>query len=167
MEDKSLGAALTGPGSTPCGPSPSDFARFMAKIRKDQSGCWLWNAAKDADGYGVFYLHGKNPRAHRASLALHGVDIPPGTVVDHICRNRSCVNPSHLRPVDRLTNVHENSSAPAHLNSLKTHCLRGHALAGENLWTRRDGRRYCRACHALRQRETYRLRKASSAQIGG
>jgi HNH endonuclease len=132
-------------------------ARFMAKVRQDQSGCWVWTAASDGDGYGIFYLQGKNPRAHRVSLMLEGQELPDGMVVDHMCRNRGCVNPAHLRVVDRHTNVHENSLAPGHLNSLKTTCTRGHPLSGVNLVLDR-GRRRCRECKSQGLRDL-RLRK--------
>lgn len=126
-------------------------ARFWAKVNKTAD-CWLWTAATDPYGYGRFTGMGGTLRcAHRVSFELSGQSIPNGMVIDHVCRNRSCVNPLHLRAVDRLTNVHENSNAPGHLNSLKTHCPQGHAYDAGNLVTA-QGRRRCRECLNASQR---------------
>lgn len=70
--------------------------RFLAKVDKS-GGCWLWNAAKDAYGYGKFHLDGEPRLAHRISYQWAVGPIPEGMYVDHICRVVACVNPSHLR----------------------------------------------------------------------
>ena len=82
--------------------------RFWAKV--DKSGeCWLWTAAKYPTGYGSFSIGGRPPRgrvhyAHRVSYVIAHGQIEEGLVIDHICRNRSCVNPNHLRQVTRKQN---------------------------------------------------------------
>lgn len=77
--------------------------RFIAKVTVDhQSGCFVWNACKGANGYGQFGLGGKcGPRAtaHRWAYERYVETIPDGLVLDHLCRNPSCVNPDHLEPV--------------------------------------------------------------------
>ena len=69
--------------------------RFWAKVNKTD-GCWNWTAAK-ARGYGRFKIEGKLQYAHRLAYQGFVGAIPTGMLVDHICRNRACVRPSHLR----------------------------------------------------------------------
>ena len=92
--------------------------RFWSKVDK-QDGCWLWTAAKHSGGYGAFNvtLNGK-PRAavaHRVSYELCVGPIPEGMLLDHICFNKLCVNPSHLRPVTSKQNMEHRQGA--HVNS--------------------------------------------------
>ena len=77
--------------------------RFWAKVRKTD-GCWEWIAGKSTNGYGLFH-NGKLIRAHRFSYELVNGPIPDGIVVDHICHNRACVRPNHLRLATRKQNV--------------------------------------------------------------
>lgn len=79
--------------------------RFNAKYLINENGCWDWNAAKDGRGYGVFKFNGKIRKAHRVSYEMHVMEIPEGLVVDHLCGNKSCVNPEHLEPVTQHENV--------------------------------------------------------------
>lgn len=93
-------------------------------------------------------------RAHRvAYIEAHG-SIPDGKVVDHLCRNRSCVNSDHLEAVDNWTNVQRGNS-PVAVNARKTHCIRGHEFTPENtiVPAKRPTQRYCRACKNLRKRK--------------
>ena len=137
--------------------SERDRCRFTDKfVFGDADDCWLWTGAKNASGYGVFRIGEKQYRAHRVAVRAAGYSVPTNGVIDHICRNRACVNPAHLRTVDRLTNVHENSEALAHLNAQKTHCPKGHAYSGDNLVVRASGRRRCRQCTIEYQRDLRR-----------
>lgn len=112
--------------------------------------CFLWNKYLDRDGYGTFYFMKKGRRAHRVSYFMKYGDIPKEMVIDHTCKNRSCVNPDHLRCVTKLQNTMENSNSVGAINKAKTHCKNGH------LFDKFYGQRYCSICQA---EKTRRLRK--------
>lgn len=139
--------------------------RFLAKVAIQEGGCWEWTAVTAGEGYGYFYrgsvAPGEHGRiyAHRWSYEYHVGPIPKGLVIDHLCRNRLCVNPEHLEPVSQLENVRR-----GHGNGKQTHCPAGHEYAGENLYITPKGGRQCRACkrQALRKyREKNIARKAA------
>jgi hypothetical protein len=112
------------------------------------------------EGYGAFTLNGRGMKAHRASMILHGHDVPRGMPVDHTCRNRACVNPAHLRIVTPKINTLENSAAITAQNAAKTHCHRGHEFTPKN--TRlKNGWRNCRACVALERKRRKARRRAA------
>ena len=130
-------------------PYPS-FADFI-----DASGdCWQWTGAK-ADGYGRLRHNGRTVRAHRFIWEnLVGV-IPEGFDLDHLCRNRACVNPDHLEPVTRQENLRRGFNA----RSNKTHCPQGHEYVGDNIMWRKDGGRGCWACSRANDLRRKRLRE--------
>ena len=87
-----------------------DLLRFLKKVDIDKSqkngeACWNWNACKQPKGYGKFRFHGGLFQAHRWSYAVFCGDIEDGDTVDHICRNPSCVRPSHLRKMSHSENT--------------------------------------------------------------
>jgi len=118
------------------------------------TGCWEWTGKiSKTTGYGHLGSVGKHYLAHRASyIALRG-PIPIGLVIDHLCRNRICVNPKHMEIVDMRTNILRGESVPA-INSKKTRCLRGHVLNGRNLYLTPDGRRQCKECGVIRSNKS-------------
>lgn len=142
--------------------SDKQRALFWSKVaRAGEEECWLWRGKPDSNGYGAFGMGGKVYRAHRVSVRVAGYSVPTNALIDHVCRNRMCVNPAHLRTVDARTNVFENSEAVAALNAAKTHCPQGHPYSGDNLVVKR-GRRECREC----RREYQQKRRANLAPTG-
>lgn len=117
--------------------------RFWNKV--DASGdCWEWMGAIHKLGYGRFGItQGVQWQAHRFAYTELVGPIPEGLHLDHLCRNRSCVNPDHLEPVTAAENTLR--AKPGSRNAAKTHCPRGHAYDDENT-IRRNGKRFCRAC---------------------
>lgn len=132
---------------------------FWSKVEKTESGCWLWVGKVDKDGYGTIH-YGKYRRAHRLSYELLKGNIPEGLVIDHLCRNRACVNPTHLEPVTNHENLMRGSTIAAN-NLQKTHCRNGHLLAGDNLdrGKQNKGWRLCKTCRREYDRKWYAQRK--------
>jgi hypothetical protein len=113
--------------------------RFWEKI--DASGdCWEWRAYRNPEGYGIIRYRGKNERAHRVSYEFRRGAIPPGMELDHLCRNRGCVRPSHLEPVS-----HQDNGLRARVSSLI--CKRGHAMTPDNVVVREHDGKLRRECH--------------------
>jgi hypothetical protein len=130
-----------------------------AKNTDPTTGCWIWAGAITA-GYGRVKRNGRTDMAHRVAYELHVGPIPAGLHLDHLCRNRACVNPAHLEPVTRRTNILR-GVGPTATNFLKAQCVNGHDLAIARVTA--DGRRDCRLCRNIRKAEARRAAKAVAA----
>lgn len=133
----------------------SDPASRFFKFVEKTTDCWLWTGRRINSGYGTFW-DGKQVLSHRWSYEHAKEPIPPEMTIDHLCRNKLCVNPDHMEVVTNYENNMRGDSAPA-INARKTHCSRGHELAGANLVLKR-GRRACRACDVWYTKEWRRKR---------
>ena len=131
--------------------------RVFALIEPEpMSGCWLWIGVRDRLGYGRRRFRGRLVMAHRVVWELEKSAVPPGMTLDHLCRNRSCVNPQHLQPVPHAVNVARGETGK--YNRQKTACPLGHLYTMDN--TRIDrGSRRCRTCDRASMRRSYWKRK--------
>lgn len=119
--------------------------RFWRKVAKSSpDDCWEWLAKKLTSGYGLFSYGGRFITAHRAALLITGKIPKPGEEADHICKNRSCVNPAHLRFVSKAENLR-------HRNCTRKKCRRGHLFTTQNtVYQKLRGKmmRRCKKCIA-------------------
>ena len=124
------------------------------KITKSGT-CWHYTGAK-SKGYGYVYNPGGTRLAHRLAYEqVYGA--APGLDVDHVCFQRSCINPAHLEAVTRGENTRRSN---IHHAQIRTACRRGHVRNDVNARTRADGRgTRCRVCHRDYMRRWRRGRK--------
>lgn len=140
--------------------------RFWKFVRKDEQ-CWEWTGSKWSSGYGSFFVANRKAAVHRVSYQINVGTIPEGLVIDHLCRNKSCVNPDHLEPVTSGENQRRGYEAGREPRGLgltakgeriggalthlaKTHCPQGHPYSGDNLYLWRN-QRHCKTCMRERQ----------------
>jgi len=142
---------------------PELWERFWSKVRQNGE-CWEWTASLSY-GYGQFALrHGVIRKAHRISYEWLVGPIPDGLHLDHLCRNRKCVNPEHLEPVTNYVNLHRGQGFTA-TRAAQTHCIHGHEFTPENTNIKRNGCRECRACVSRRSSEKWKRIKAAREDV--
>ena len=135
------------------------WERFWSKVSIMPRGCWNWTGAL-VDGYGQFWNGNKLVPAHQYSYEIFVGPIPEGLQLDHLCRNRACVEPSHLEVVTLQENIRRGLTGKLNnTNALKTHCLHGHPYNSENTILRSQGGRDCRICHREQDRRSKLKRK--------
>ena len=120
--------------------------RFWSKIKKTRT-CWNWIAAL-RNKYGALLINKSFKYAHRLTYEAFISLIPKGLTIDHLCRNKLCVNPKHLEAVTLAVNK-ERGNSPAAINTRKTHCHNGHEFTRENTIVNKIGKRRCRTCHKV------------------
>lgn len=129
-------------------------SRFWPRVEKTET-CWIWRGAIFKRwGYGYIKVGKKHRRAHRVAYELCVGTIPEGLSLDHLCRNRLCVNPAHLEPVTHRENVLRGVGITAK-HARQTHCLHGHPFDATNT-IHKDGGRICRICDRANKRNWYR-----------
>ena len=141
----------------------ANIDRFWTKVNKTDS-CWNWTAGKSDRGYGKFSLNYKHKYAHRVSYELLKGLIPKGLELDHLCRNTSCVNPSHLEAVSHAENMKRGLTGKINnYNKRKTHCPQGHEFNKNNTYYRKTGWRDCRMCNKFRNRKEIEIPRDTKA----
>lgn len=133
--------------------------RFWDRVDKTAANdCWEWRGSINRGGYGLLSVDNRTCQVHRVAYQMLVGSIPPGLDLDHLCRNRKCVNPAHLEPVTRRENV-VRGVGPTAKKAAQVHCTHGHPLSGNNVYINSRGNRECRVCRrALRQAERARNR---------
>lgn len=118
------------------------------------TGCFFWTGQIYNGGYGRICVKDKRLMVHRVSYFIHKGIIPEDFVVDHLCNNTFCINPYHLEAKTQKDNGYRAINSLTTINSLKTHCIRGHEFTKENTYIAKTGR-VCITCSKESKRNHY------------
>jgi len=121
------------------------------KFPSDPKDCWIWIGGMMGKRYGTFCFMLKQHQAHRFVYELLVGKVPKGKELDHLCREKKCVNPDHLEPVRHKINC---SRGKVNQNKNKTHCKNGHEFTEKNTYHFRNFRQ-CRKCEIKRKAILY------------
>lgn len=148
-------------GGLMAGLSEDLVRRFWSKVTKgDAAACWEWTGgARSGSGYGVFSVNGRMVYVHRFAYGLTGESVPDDMTIDHLCRNKACVNTAHMEIVTRGENGRRANRCRIYRQ--KDECKRGHRFVGENIYIDGSGQRACRTC---RRDRAWDARKAAREQ---
>lgn len=150
------------------------YERFLQRINISDFGCWQMTGWHDQDGYAHFHKSKHQSKAHRISYEFHNGLIPAGLTIDHLCKNKWCVNPEHLEAVTAQENASRHnaegykqwwaalsdaektmfvervsrkaSQIAAAKKLAATHCRRGHEWKTETTYVAPNGSRRCNVC---------------------
>lgn len=136
--------------------------RFWGRVDKTDT-CWLWKTPH-TNGYGYISVDSKKQLAHRLAYQWFVGEIPDGLEIDHLCRRRSCVNPTHLEAVTSQENTLRGKVSA--LRGKRTHCSKGHPLADHGRERLKRGRdrpyTYCVLCTKEASKRNYQSRKEAA-----
>lgn len=126
------------------------------------SGCWEWLGSHNGKGYGIFWYENSYRAAHRFGYAMMRSPIPDGLQLDHLCRNRGCVNPWHLEPVTAL----ENQMRGLPHRATPSMCPKGHLYSPENTYVppSKPHLRMCRTCRRIAGKEANRKKRIARGE---
>jgi len=146
--------------------------RFWEKVNKNGPApaerpglgpCWIWEAGKTAQGYGGFHpTKYELELAHRWSFKYHGGELEPAYVVDHLCRNRTCVNPAHLEQVTNEENLRRGRGYRLS-NGMDDHCINGHRYTEINTYRNPNDLTDIRCRQCARERDRTRVKRQKAA----
>ena len=130
--------------------------RLGRLLHPRDDGCLIWHGSKNNHGYGTVTWMGRDAYVHRVMYELTVGPIPAELELDHLCREPSCANPTHLEVVTHKVNSLRGFS-PRAMQARQTHCIHGHRFDAANTYIRKDtGGRQCRQCKADGMRSKYR-----------
>jgi hypothetical protein len=157
------------------GREAKSYERFLKRVYVTPTQCWQMKGWHDKDGYAHFHKSKHKSKAHRISYEWHKGKIPDGLTIDHLCKNKGCVNPDHLEAVTTEENASRHNAEgyknwwkelpsdkkqefidnvcvkgslkAAAIKKAATHCRRGHEWKPETTYiVPSNGHRRCNVC---------------------